>query len=53
MTNSSSSESWDPHNEFDPYAVAVAADEAAIKRGDYNFKGIGWTPSKPREENTK
>jgi hypothetical protein len=35
------------------YAVAVAADEAAIKRGDYNFKGIGWTPSKPREENTK
>jgi ribosomal protein L37E len=26
------------------YKDAVAEDEAAIKRGDYNFKGIGWKP---------
>ena len=28
------------------YALAVAVDEAAIRRGDYNFKGIGWTPER-------
>jgi hypothetical protein len=28
------------------YALAVAADEAAIRAGNFNFAGIGWTPER-------
>ena len=31
------------------YQKAVAADEEAIRAGDLNFKGIGWTPERKKK----
>ena len=32
----------DAERQRDDYPKAVAADHDAIRRGDYNYKGIGW-----------
>jgi hypothetical protein len=28
------------------YALAFAADEAAIRAGNFNYAGVGWTPER-------